>query len=182
MKIGIINGSIRDGRAGAGVGEFVKEIADARGGDVNYELIDLKSFNLPLFTGDTLPMMMNKQYDTPEATAWSQAIDACDAYVVITPEYNHSVPGALKNAFDSLGTEWVGKVVGFVGYGAVGGVRAIEHWRTIVANFSMHDVRAEVNLNLFVDWNDERFAPTDRRADEVNAVFDAVEELAAKLA
>ena len=58
-------------------------------------------------------------------------------FVSDTPEYNHGVPGAFKNAVDSLGPEWVGKAVGFVSYGADGGVRCVEHWRAIVASFQM---------------------------------------------
>ena len=72
----------------------------------------------------------------------------------VTPEYNHGVPGGFKNAVDTLGPEWVGKPVSFIGHGAVGGVRAIEQWRQILANFSMPMTRAELNFNLFLDWAD----------------------------
>ena len=178
MKIGIIVGSIRDGRLGEAVGDFVKSIADEREGDVEYELLALASFDVPLLTSGTQPMQANKQYDDANVRQWSAAIDACDAFVFVTPEYNHSVPGAFKNAVDSLGREWVGKPVGFVGYGSVGGVRSIEHWRQIVANFSMPNARAEVNLSIFTDWKDGEFAPSDRRRDEIGAVLEAVEGLA----
>ena len=149
MKIGIIIGSIRDGRAGGAVGEWVAEAAAKRSGDVAYELIDLKSFDVPLLTSATVPGAAKKQYDDERVRAWSTAIDSCDAFLFVTPEYNHGVPGALKNAVDSLGSEWANKVVGFVGYGSVGAVRAIEQWRQILSNFSMPLVRAEVNLRTF---------------------------------
>lgn len=116
-----------------------------------------------------------KKYQDAQVQAWSDAIDACDGYVFVTPEYNHAVPGAFKNGVDSLGAEWVGKPVGFIGYGSVGGVRAIENWRQVVANFSMCDVRAEVNISLFTDFEDGAFAPAERRSDEVNEVFNQVE-------
>lgn len=119
-------------------------------------------------------MAAKRKYDSDEVQAWSNAIDACDAYVFVTPEYNHGVPGALKNAVDCLGEEWIGKTIAFVGYGSVGGVRAIEHWRSIVANFSMVDIRAEVNISLFADFKEGTFTPTDRRPDEVSALFDAL--------
>lgn len=125
-------------------------------------------------TSGTHPMAAKRKYDSDEVQAWSNAIDACDAYVFVTPEYNHGVPGALKNAVDCLGEEWIGKTIAFVGYGSVGGVRAIEHWRSIVANFSMVDIRAEVNISLFADFKEGTFTPTDRRPDEVSALFDAL--------
>ncbi|AQP45811.1 NADPH-dependent FMN reductase [Tessaracoccus flavus] len=173
MKVGIIVGSIRDGRVGRGIADWVYEIASKRD-DAEYELIDLKEFNVPLLTSGTHPMAAKRKYDSEEVQAWSNAIDPCDAYVFVTPEYNHGVPGALKNAVDCLGEEWIGKTIAFVGYGSVGGVRAIEHWRSIVANFSMVDIRAEVNISLFADFKEGTFTPIDRRPDEVNALFDAL--------
>lgn len=182
MKVGIILGSIREGRLGEQVANFVKQVADGRDSGVEYELIDLKSFNVPLLTSGVHPMRANKLYDSAEVTAWSLAIDACDAFVFVTAEYNHGVPGAFKNAVDSLGSEWVGKPVGFVAYGSAGGVRAIENWRTVLANFSMPNVRSEVNISIFTEFEDSTFTPTDRRETEVGHVFDEVEQLATKLA
>lgn len=172
--IGIISGSVRDGRLGEGVGTWVADAAESRGG-ARYELIDLKSFDVPLLTTNLHPMAANKQYESDAVNAWSKAIDAVDGYIIITPEYNHGVPGALKNAVDSLGTEWVGKPVAFVGYGSVGGVRAIEQWRQVVANFSMVDVRAEVNLSLFTDFTDGTFTPAAHHDKSLSDVFDQIE-------
>lgn len=182
MKIGIITGSIRDERRGDDVGRFVADIASKRSGTATYELIDLKRFDVPLLTSPTHPMQAERDYEDQRVRAWGEAIDACDAFVFVTPEYNHGVPGAMKNAVDSLGPEWMNKVVGFVGYGSASGVRAIEQWRQIVCNFAMPTVRAEVNLSIFTDWTDGEFTPADRRADAVSGLLDAVEELAAKLA
>lgn len=124
-------------------------------------------------TSGTHPMMANKHYDSPAVQQWSDAIDACDGFVFVTPEYNHSVPGAFKNAVDSLGSEFVGKAIAFVGYGADGGVRATEDWRTIVANFSMHDVRAQLSLSRFAEFGpDATFQPNERRAGELATLFD----------
>ena len=166
MKIGIIIGSIREGRKAEAVARWVLEGAQARG-DADYELIDLKAFDVPLLTSAAVPGAAKRQYDDERVTRWSQAIDACDGFVFVTPEYNHSVPGAFKNAFDSLGGEWIGKAVGFVSYGADGGVRAVEHWRTSVANFQMVGVRAQVALGLFTDFGDDGLAPLDRRPAEL---------------
>ncbi|TWS19275.1 NAD(P)H-dependent oxidoreductase [Tsukamurella asaccharolytica] len=172
MKIGIILGSIRDGRKAEQVGQWVAAAAAERAG-VEASVIDLKDFEVPLLTSATVPGAANRQYDNAAVTAWGQAIDAQDGFVFVTPEYNHSIPGAFKNAFDSIGPEWAGKTVGFVAYGADGGVRAVEHWRQITANFSMVDVRAQVSLGLFTDFDGAgAFAPIDRRSAELTALLD----------
>ena len=181
MKFGIIIGSIREGRAGESVAQWVKQQADARGGDVTYELVDLNDYNVPLNSSTVVPGAANKQYDDPAVTAWSEKIDALDGYVFVTPEYNHSVPGPFKNAFDSLGSEWSNKPVAFVGYGSAGAVRAVEHWRNIVANLSMFDVRNQLDLSLFTEFDDNGTAPNERRPEEMTAIFDELERLAGLL-
>lgn len=186
MKIGIIVGSVRQERLGGNVGQWVHEAATTREGTkregVAYELIDLKNFDVPVFDSATNPMAAKKQYESDAVTKWSEAIDACDGFIFVTAEYNHGVPGAFKNAVDSLGPEWVGKAVAFVGYGSVGGVRAIEQWRQIIANFSMVDVRAEINLSLFSHFADGAVQEEERHAGELKAVFDQVEAAAGRQA
>ena len=174
MKIGIILGSIRQGRSGASVARWVADQAVSREG-VDYELIDLKAFDVPLLTSATVPGAANKQYDDERVRNWSTAIDNCDGFVFVTPEYNHGVPGALKNAFDSLGNEWADKAVAFVSYGAEGGVRAVEHWRQIVANFHMYGVRQQISMSLFSEFGPEGVQPAERRADEIATLFDQLE-------
>ena len=180
MKIGIILGSIREGRLGESVAQWVLETARERG-DADYELIDLKTFDLPLLTSATVPGGANKVYDDERVTAWSRAIDECDGYVFVTPEYNHSVPGAMKNAFDSLGFEWAHKPVGFVSYGAESGARAVEHWRQIVANFHMVGVRQQVSLSSFLEVADGRAHPNERRAGELSTLLDQLHLWAERL-
>lgn len=174
MKIGIILGSIRQERLGASVARWVVDQAVSREG-VDYELIDLKAFDVPLLTSATVPGAANKQYDDERVRNWSTAIDDCDGFVFVTPEYNHGVPGALKNAFDSLGNEWADKAVAFVSYGAEGGVRAVEHWRQIVANFHMYGVRQQISMSLFSEFGPEGVQPAERRADEIATLFDQLE-------
>lgn len=180
MKIGIVIGSIREGRKGGDVGQWVHELASTRDG-VELELIDLKSFNVPLLTSATVPGAARKRYDSAEVTAWSAAIDACDAFIFVTPEYNHGVPGAFKNAYDSLGNEWLGKPVAFVSYGAESGVRSVENWRTVVANFQQFDVRAQVSLSTFLDFDGSTFAPQERRPAELKTLLDQLINITAKL-
>lgn len=174
MKIGIVIGSIREGRLGEGVGRWVEAAVAERTG-VDVQVIDLKSFDVPLFTSSTNPMMANREYDSPSVGAWSAAIDDCDAFIFVTAEYNHGVPGGFKNAFDSLAPEWVDKTVGFVSYGADNGVRAVEHWRQIVANFHMVAVRGQVSLSLFTEFDqDGNVTPEARRGDELATMIDQI--------
>ena len=182
MKIGIIIGSIRDGRKGEAVAQWVEQAAGKRTDDgTRYELIDLKGFDVPLLTAATVPGAANKNYDDENVTTWSAAIDGCDAFIFVTPEYNHGVPGGLKNAYDSLGNEWLGKPVAFVSYGAEGGVRAVEHWRAIVSNFQQPDVRAQVTLSLFTEFSDGVFAPSEHKAKDLQTLFDQLVELSRRM-
>lgn len=173
MKIGIILGSVRDGgRIGEPVSKWVLAAGAARD-DAEFDLLDLKAFDVPLLTATTPPAAAGRVYDSPQVTRWGAAVDDCDAFVFVTPEYNHGVPGAFKNAVDSLGPEWTGKPVAFVSYGADGGIRAVEQWRQIVANFHMVDVRAQVALSLFFDFDEaSRLAPMERRQAEIGMLLD----------
>lgn len=177
MKIGIINGSIRAERNTDPVAKYAYDIASKRGGEFAYEYVDLAEYNVPLLTSPVHPMMSNKNYDDPKVQAWSDKIDSLSAFVFVTPEYNHGVPGGFKNAVDVLGAEWIGKPVAFIGHGSVGGVRAIEQWRQIVSNFSMPIVRAELNFNLFVDFKDGEFTPAERHAAEISTMLGHLEDL-----
>ncbi|MFT4210965.1 MAG: NAD(P)H-dependent oxidoreductase [Microbacterium sp.] len=180
MKIGIVIGSIREGRKGERVGRWVERISRDHGVDV--EVLDLKTFDLPLLTAPMPPAAAGGRYDSPEAQLWSRAVAACDGFVFVTPEYNHGVPGVFKNAVDTLAPEWAEKVVGFVSYGTDGGVRAVEQWRQIVANLRMYDVRAQVAMSIFTEFGDDgSFTPLERREAEVRTLLDQVTALTARV-
>ncbi len=181
MKIGIVIGSIRDGRNGKAIGDWVAARAAERT-DAEFVTVDLKEFDLPLMASATLPAMADRKYESDNVTRWSRAIDSCDGFVFVTPEYNHGVPGALKNAVDSLGPEWTGKTIGFVSYGADGGIRSVEQWRQIVANFQMLDIRAQVSISVFAEFGTDGFAPSARRPAELSTLLDQLVSLTAKLA
>lgn len=175
-KIGIVIGSVRDGRKGGQVGRWVEGQAANRP-DAKYEVIDLRSFDVPPLTTAVHPMAAKKSYESAGVQEWSDAVDSCDAYVFVTPEYNHGVPGAFKNAVDSLGPEWIGKPVAFVSYGSALGSRAVEQWRQVVANFSMVDVRAQVLLSIFTDMDDEGSVKKSERLEgDAAAMFDELEQ------
>ena len=95
---------------------------------------------------------------------WAAKIDSFDGYVFVTPEYNHGICGALKNAIDFVFREWNNKAAGFVGYGSAGGVRAVEHLRLVMAEVEVATVRNQVALSLFTDFeNYTIFKPTAHR-------------------
>lgn len=171
MKIGIIIGSTRPGRAGAAVGQWVYEQAAQRA-DAEFVLVDLDSFGLPLLSEPTVPGAAGGEYEVEHTRKWSATIKDLDGFVFVTPEYNHGVPAALKNAVDVLGGEWVNKGIAFVSYGADHGVRAVEQWRGITANLKLRAARAQLALGLFTDWGPEGFAPGERRAKELTGVLD----------
>lgn len=171
-RIGIIVGSTRPGRNAEQVARWVLEVAQQRA-DAEFVLVDLADFPLPLLDEPMPPAMATYQHD--HTKVWSQAIASFDGFVMITPEYNHSTSGVLKNALDYLYVEWNNKAVGFVSYGGSGGVRAVEHLRGIVGELQMADVRAQVALSLRTDFEDYRtFTPGDHHVPTVNAMLDQV--------
>src|ERR1700755_1018469 len=145
----IILGSTRPGRNGEAVAKWVYDIASRRN-DAEFELVDLLDYNLP-HLDEAIPPSMG-QYANEHTKQWSAKIASFDAFIFVTPEYNHSTSGALKNAIDFLYGEWNNKAAGFVSYGAAGGTRAVEHLRLIAGELQMADVRAQVQLSLFTDF------------------------------
>lgn len=172
LKIGIIVGSTRPGRKAPSVAEWVLGLASTRT-DAQFEVVDIADFNLPLLDESTPPSYGKYEHD--HTKAWAAKIAEFDAYVMVTPEYNHSTSGALKNAVDFLYKEWNHKSVGFVGYGSAGGVRAIEHLRHIAGELMMADVRQAVQLSLFTDFeNFTTFKPADLHEKTVHTMLDQV--------
>jgi NAD(P)H-dependent FMN reductase len=180
MRIAIIVGSTRPGRKGSTVGRWVHDHALQRDdvpAKVDFDLLELEDFDLPLLDEPTIPAAADREYEVPQTRAWSERIAQYDGYVFVTPEYNHGVPAAMKNAVDVLGPEWAHKAVAFVSYGSDGGVRAVEHWRVVIANLEMSDVRDQVSLLVFEDWRDGEFRPLDRREEELHTMLDQLVDL-----
>ncbi|MFI1250739.1 NADPH-dependent FMN reductase [Streptomyces anulatus] len=171
-KIAIIIGSVRPGRNGEAVARWVLDQARRRD-DAEYDLIDLKDMALPLLDEAAPPSF--GQYANEHTKAWASTVAAYDGFVLVTPEYNHSTSGALKNAIDFLYTEWNNKAAAFVGYGSVGGARAIEHLRGIMAEVQVATVRNTVMFSLFTDFTDfSTFTPAELHKGEVDAMLDQV--------
>src|SRR5689334_1418140 len=179
-KIAIILGSTRPGRNGEAVAHWVLDRAKQRS-DAEFELVDIAEYQLP-HLDEAYPPAMG-QYTQPHTLAWAEKIASFDGFVFVTPEYNHSTSGALKNAIDFLFAEWNNKAAGFVGYGSVGGARAVEHLRLIAGELQIADVRASVHLSLAQDFeNYSIFLPKEQHEQALTAVLDQVEAWSKALA
>ena len=172
IRIAIIIGSTRPGRKAEAVAKWVYEIAQNRS-DAEFELVDIKDFDLPLLDEPVSPIM--GQYTHQHTKIWSAKIASFDAYVFVTPEYNHGTSGALKNAIDFLYHEWVNKAAGFVSYGGAAGTRAVEQLRLVLAEVQIATVRNQVLLSLFTDFeNFSVFKPAPQHEKSVNAMLEQV--------
>ncbi|MBM6978252.1 MAG: NAD(P)H-dependent oxidoreductase [Actinomyces succiniciruminis] len=172
-KIAVITGSVRPNSVGGPVAQWVAEKANTVAG-VQAEVLELAAFNLPVFA-EELPPMADPAKD-PAAVKWNETLAAYDAYVFVTPEYNHSVPGALKNAIDFVTPSVLAnKAVGLVGYSFSAGHRPIEALRLILSNFTTGVVGPQVNLHLATDFeNMSSFAPAAFHDAEVPAMVEAI--------
>ena len=172
LRIAIVTGSTRPGRNNEAVARWVHQIAQQRT-DALFELVDIADYQLPLFDEPMSPMF--GKYTKPHTQAWAEKIASFDGYVLVTPEYNHSIRGALKNAIDFLYREWNNKAAGFVSYGGSGGVRAVEHLRLVMAELMVATVRAQVTLSLVADFDNwTTFKPLPQRETELTAMLDQV--------
>ncbi|PJJ61392.1 NADPH-dependent FMN reductase [Compostimonas suwonensis] len=179
-KIAIIIGSTRPGRNGEAVARWVHEIASQRT-EVDYELVDLLDYDLP-HLDEALPPAYG-QYSQEHTKKWAAKIAEFDGYIFVTPEYNHSTSGALKNAIDFLSAEWNNKAAGFVSYGVFGGSRAVEHLRLVLSQLQVATVSAHVGLGLATDFVDySNFQPAPYQEAGLTAVFDQVESWSSALA
>jgi NAD(P)H-dependent FMN reductase len=147
LKVGLIVGSTRPNRFADTVAPWVVEGAAGRQ-DMELSTLDLRDFRLPLFNEPAPPAYTVGVYTEPAAEAWRQRVGAFDAFVAVAAEYNHGPTAVLKNAFDSALVEWWRKPIAFVGYGGVGGARAIEVLRGVVVELQMAPIRHEVNIAM----------------------------------
>lgn len=159
-RIKIIIGSTRPGRFGPKLAQWLYGLAKERE-DARYEIVDLAKLGLPLLD-EAVPAAAG-QYEHEHTKRWAAIVDEADGFIFVTPEYNHGVSGALKNAIDFVGAEWYYKPVAFASYGAAaGGTRAVEQLRQIGANvrwFDLNDALLFVNYWTQLDERGE-FVPT----------------------
>ncbi len=143
LKIKVIIGSIRDGRfadkPAMWIAEEAKKLEDAE-----VEVLDLKDYPMPFFAEAVSPSYLQGSYDNEVVQKWTAKIEDADAFIIVSPEYNHATSGVLKNAMDYVYKGWNNKAVGFVSYGSASGARAVENLRLIAGELQLADVRAAV--------------------------------------
>ena len=173
LDIAIILGSTRPNRNGKAVADWV--VAQTAGRTAaRYTLVDLVDFPLP-HLDEPIPPSAG-QYTGEHTKAWADTIAAYDGFVFVTPEYNHSTSGVLKNAIDYLYGEWNNKAAGFVSYGSVSGARAVEHLRGVMSEVQVAHVRQSVGFSLAHDFeNYSRFTPNPRAGEQLAVMLDQLE-------
>jgi NAD(P)H-dependent FMN reductase len=160
VRTGVIIGSTREGRFGPTVARWFAGVAGRRP-DVRVDLIDLAEANLPA--------VYPRQPD-PTTRAFIERVEVADAFVVVTPEYNHGYPASLKQAIDLPHRQWRAKPVGFVSYGGMsGGFRAVEQLRQVFAELHAVTMRDTVSFHNFWDGFDPDGQPLDRAGAEAAA-------------
>ena len=145
MKTYIIVGSIREGRVAIKVAHWILDQIQALKHDhLDVEIVDLKEWDLPLFAGANAPA--SGIYDQPKQQEWAEKIHHGDAFIFISPEYNHGYSPALKNALDYLGKEWNGKPAAYVSYGGTFGSRSIDQIKQVCTYMEMIDSEAVLQI------------------------------------
>jgi len=159
LKIAVIISSTRDTRFGEKPARWIFDLASQRE-DLDVELVDLRDFDLPFFNEVASNAWAPSQ--DPKVIAWQKKIAEFDGFIFVVAEYNRSITGALKNALDQAYVEWTRKAAAYVGYGSVGGARAIEHLRNISVELQMVPVRSGVHIGgseFFTVWGGGKNEP-----------------------
>jgi NAD(P)H-dependent FMN reductase len=149
----ILIASTRPNRGGEAVARWFIERATEHDA-FELTVVDLAEFRLPLLDEPNHPRL--RQYTNRHTRQWSEKVDAADAFVFVTPEYNHGYPASLKNAIDYLHHEWRHKPVGFVSYGGVAaGTRSVEQLQQVVTAVRLTPVIDQVNIPFYQQFIDD---------------------------
>lgn len=172
MKIAVFVGSIREGRTGITIGQWAIEQLEARNDGHEYLLIDILEQDINPNTAVPPRMVANGEYADPKTLAWAELIGGVDAFIFVTPEYNASVPGPMKDAYDLLYAEWTGKPIGFIGYGSDAARTAVSHWNDIVGRVGMTIVPAQAEFTFEEHFPEYVFTPGEQGTTWINAIAD----------
>jgi NAD(P)H-dependent FMN reductase len=152
-RLSIIIGSTRPGRAGLPIADWFADRARRHGG-FEIDVVDLAEVNLPILDEPNHPRL--RQYTRQHTKDWSARVAGADAFVIVTPEYNHGYSAATKNAIDYLHHEWHYKPVGFVSYGGVAsGTRAMQQLKQVVTALRMLPLTDAVNIPFHTQFLDD---------------------------
>lgn len=182
LKIKIIVGSTRENRFSGRPAQWIFEEAKKLTG-VDMELLDLRDYPMPFFDSPMPPSMAKGQYENEMVKKWAEKIGDGDAFIIVTPEYNHGYPAVLKNALDVISPEWSKKPIGFVSYGSAVGARAVEQLRQVAVELQMVPIKNAIHIpvDMFMAammgtgaTGPELFTPLREgaRGDRVQAFFD----------
>jgi NAD(P)H-dependent FMN reductase len=144
-RIQIIIGTTRPGRFSEKPTAWLVDRLSGRD-DLELETLDLRDHPLPMYESPVPPARANREYHDERIVRLGEAVDRADGYIIVTSEYNHGYPGVLKNAMDHVFPEFTRKPVAFVGYGNVGGARAVEQLRLVAAEFEMASLRHAIHI------------------------------------
>lgn len=170
LRVQVIVGSVREGRLSLPIANWVMGRASQRA-DVCAELLDLAEWQLPMFAEPNPPA--TGRYTGTTQRAWGDKIGAADGYVLIAPEYNHGISAVLKNALDTVSSEWARKPVAFVAHGGMGGARSVEHLRGVTAGMAMAPLSQSVHLQGASKLRDgDTFRAGDAENRRLTALFD----------
>lgn len=180
LRLHTVIASTRPGRNGPAIANWFHEHAKTHG-KFDAHLIDLADFNLPLFDEPNHPS--RRQYTQEHTKKWSQSVNAADAFVFVTPEYNYMPPPSLSNAIDYLFWEWQYKPVGFVSYGGVtAGMRSSQMARLHASSVKMMPVPESVGIpNFFAQMKDGKFEGNELNAQGVTATLNELHKWAEAL-
>ena len=172
LRIALVLASTRPGRRGDQIATWALDTARARGG-ADYELIDLADHDLGNLDESGNPNF--QQYEHDHTRTWGELVDGFDGFVFLVPEYNHSFPGALKNALDYVYREWNDKAAGIISYGGwAAGVRAAEALRLVLAELQVATVRAQPTISTHPAFSTGHFVPQQGLDTAVRGMLDQV--------
>src|SRR3989338_8930629 len=154
-NIKVIAGSTREGRFSDKAAVWIAEEISKQEG-VAVEVLDLRDYDIPFFNEPMSPSFKQEPYKDEAVARFTKKVEEGDAFVVITPEYNHGTSGVLKNALDWVYQEWNNKPIAFVSYGSVGGARAVEQLRLTAIELQMAPIRAAVHIPQHWNLLDEK--------------------------
>jgi NAD(P)H-dependent FMN reductase len=181
VKLQVVFASTRDGRQGLPIAEWVVERARTHG-KFAPQLVDLREVNLPLFDEPKHPRF--RQYEHAHTKAWSAIVEAAEAFVFVTPEYNYGMPPALLNAIDYVFQEWAYKPASIVSYGGVsGGTRSAQMTKVMLTSMKVMPIPEGVSVPFFTKMiADGRFAPGELQEKSADAMFEELHRWAVALA
>ena len=145
LHIKVIAGSTREGRFSDQAAAWIAEEIKKREGVVA-EVLDLRDYDMPFFNEPTSPAYKQEPYKNEAVARFTKKIAEGDAFVIVTPEYNHGTSGVLKNALDWVYQEWNNKPVAFVAYGSAQGARSVEQLRQIAVELQMAPIRNALHM------------------------------------